>query len=87
MDRFGWAAGAVLSSAWALNQFFNKYQDRVESNQDFYRAYVADRITGFANHWMTFSGEMMMALMVIGAMVFFGRFKRWVWLLAGRVRW
>ncbi|HEV8147717.1 MAG TPA: O-antigen ligase family protein [Bryobacteraceae bacterium] len=77
----GWAAGAALSSAWALNQFFNKYQDAVEAHQDFYRAYVGDRITGFANHWMTFSGEMMMALMIIAALVFFAPYKQWRWWL------
>jgi O-antigen ligase len=79
----GWAAGAALSSAWALNQFLNKYQDSVEAHQDFYRAYVANRITGFANHWMTFSGEMMMALMIIAALVFFAPYKKWIWWLVG----
>src|SRR5258706_784575 len=67
----GWALGAALSSTWALDQFVTKYEDAMDAHQDFYRAYVASRITGFANHWMTFSSEMMMVLMVIAALAFF----------------
>jgi putative inorganic carbon (HCO3(-)) transporter len=71
----GWALAASLSAAWALNQFYNKYEDAKEAHVDFYNAYVASRITGFMGHWMTFSGHMMMALMVIGALAFFSRSK------------
>lgn len=80
---WGWALGATLSAAWALNQFYNKYQDAADAHLDFYRAYVADRITGFANHWMTFSGEMLMSLMIIAALVFFSTDRKWVWWLLG----
>jgi putative inorganic carbon (HCO3(-)) transporter len=73
-----WALGAALSSAWALNQFMNKYLDAMEEHRDFYTAYVGRRITGFADHWMTFSGEMMIVLMVISALVFFSKERRWV---------
>ena len=41
-------------------------------------AYVADRITGFMDHWMTFSKQMMMALLMVGAMVFFSTDRRWI---------
>jgi len=79
----GWAAAAAASSAWALNQFYNKYEDAKEAHHDFYRAYVADRITGFMDHWMTFSNQMMMALLVIAAIVFFSTGRRRVyWLVA-----
>ena len=73
---FGWTLAASLSAAWALNQFYNKYEDAQDAHTDFYHAYVADRITGFMSHWMTFSGQMMIALLVIGALVFFGRESR-----------
>jgi putative inorganic carbon (hco3(-)) transporter len=77
-----WAGAAALSAAWALNQFYNKYEDAVEAHQDFYRAYVSDRITGFTTHWMTFSEQMMLVLLVIGALVFFSTDRRWmVWLI------
>ena len=79
----GCAGAAALSAAWALNQFYNKYEDAVEAHQDFYRAYVADRITGFTTHWMTFSEQMMLVLLVIGAVVFFSTDRRWIaWLIA-----
>ena len=41
-----WAGAAALSAAWALNQFYNKYEDAKDAHQDFYQAYVTDRITG-----------------------------------------
>ncbi|HLW76611.1 MAG TPA: O-antigen ligase family protein [Bryobacteraceae bacterium] len=77
----GWALAAALSALLGLNQFYNKYEDAMEDHRDFYRAYVADRITGFMGHWMTFSGHMMMALLLIAALVFFGKGSRWRWWL------
>jgi len=74
----GWTLAASLSAAWALNQFYNKYEDAKEAHSDFYHAYVGDRITGFMSHWMTFSGQMMIALLVIGALLFFSQHKRWL---------
>jgi O-antigen ligase len=44
---------------------------------------VGARITGFMGHWMTFSGLMMMALMIALALVLFARERKWTpWLLA-----
>jgi putative inorganic carbon (hco3(-)) transporter len=78
----GWAAAAAASSVLALNQFYNKYEDAAEAHQNFYRTYVVNRITGFMGHWMTFAGEMMMALLVLAALVFFSTDRRWIgWLL------
>jgi len=79
----GWALAASLSSLWALEQFARKYVAAQTARRDFYNAYVADRVTGFMGHWMTFSGEMMIALLIIGAVVFFSTDRRWtVWLIA-----
>jgi putative inorganic carbon (hco3(-)) transporter len=76
------AGAAALSAAWALNQFYNKYEDAVEAHQDFYHAYVSDRITGFTTHWMTFSEQMMLVLLLLGAMIFFSTDRRWIgWLI------
>jgi putative inorganic carbon (hco3(-)) transporter len=69
----GWALAATLSSLWALKQFFEKYRAAEGAHQNFYTAYVDARITGFMGHWMTLSGELMMTLLVIGALVFFAR--------------
>ncbi len=73
---WGWALAASLSALWGINQFYNKYQDAMEAHQDFYKTYVVSRIGGFMSHWMTFSGHMMFALMVIGAFVFFSKWRR-----------
>jgi len=79
----GWVAAATASAGLGLYQFYDKYEDALEKHQNFYDAYVADRITGFLDHWMTFSGEMMMALLIAGALVFFCRDRRWVPYLVG----
>ena len=78
----GWALGAALSAAWGMVQFARKYQAAKAAHQNFYLAYVAARITGLMGHWMTFSGHMMIALLLIGALVFFGRYRKGdAWLL------
>jgi O-antigen ligase len=68
-----WSVAAAASAAWALNQFYNKYEDAMEAHQDFYQVYVGDRITGFTSHWMTFSEQMMIVLLVMGALLFFSK--------------
>jgi putative inorganic carbon (hco3(-)) transporter len=43
-------------------------------------------MTGFMSHWMTFSGQEMFALLMLGAFLFFapGALKRgWLWILCG----
>jgi len=79
----GWALGASLSALWSFEQFARKYEAARAAHQDFYGSYIGARITGFMGHWMTFSGEMMMALLLVAALVFFSRDRRWTgWLLA-----
>jgi putative inorganic carbon (HCO3(-)) transporter len=69
----GWVLAATLSSLWALKQFFEKYRAAELARQNFYSSYVDARITGFMGHWMTLSGELMMTLLILGALVFFAR--------------
>jgi putative inorganic carbon (hco3(-)) transporter len=79
----GWALGASLSALWSFVQFARKYEAARAAHQDFYGSYIGARITGFMGHWMTFSGEMMMALLLIAAVVFFSHDRRWIgWLVA-----
>ena len=81
----GWAAAATLSSAWGLKQFVERYHV-VGHAQNFYASYLDVRITGFMGHWMTFSGELMMALLVIAAMVLLARDRAVKpWLIAAAV--
>ena len=82
----GWAAAAALSSLWALKQFYEKYRAAELAHQNFYDSYVDARITGFMGHWMTLSGELMMALLVIAALLFFARERSGVrWLVTAAV--
>jgi hypothetical protein len=70
----GWAAAATLAGAWSFVQFAQKYRIAQATNQQFYFAYVTgERTTGFVGHWMTFSGLLMMALLMIGALLLFAR--------------
>jgi putative inorganic carbon (hco3(-)) transporter len=79
----GWAVAAVASSAWGFEQFARKYRAAEVSHRDFYLTYIGSRITGFMDHWMTFSGEMMMALLLVGSLVLFSRKQRGTgWLIA-----
>src|SRR5579885_2578948 len=80
----GWVAAASLSAAWSLEQFARKYHAARMQHRDFYTAYVANRVTGFMSHWMTFSGEMMMALMIVLALLLFApRTRCQTWLVGG----
>src|ERR1700722_3685407 len=75
---FGWAIAATCSSLWGLRQFIAKYRAAELAHQNFYSAYVDGRITGFMGHWMTLSGELMMALLLICALFFFDRDRTFV---------
>ncbi len=79
----GWAFAAALSALWALKQFLQKYRSAERAHQDFYTFYVDARVTGFMGHWMTLGGELMIALLLIGALVFFAKERQWTgWLIA-----
>jgi O-antigen ligase len=74
---------ATLSSLWALRQFFQKYRAAEQAHQNFYTSYVDARITGFMGHWLTLSSQLMMVLLVIGAILFFAKDRKWIaWLIA-----
>ncbi|MEQ1886991.1 MAG: O-antigen ligase family protein [Bryobacteraceae bacterium] len=81
-----WAAGGALSAFWSFEQLARKYHIALDKHQDFYTYYVANRITGFMGHWMTFSGEMMVVLLLILALLFFSSDRGWkMWLGAAIV--
>lgn len=75
-----WVALATASSLRGLWQFWASLAKARADGVDFYTAYVAHRITGFMSHWMTFSGEMMLALLVGVALLLWGGLsKRMKW--------
>jgi O-antigen ligase len=69
----GWVTGATLSALRGLWQFGAKYQQAAAAGQEFYSSYVASRITGFNSHWMTFSGQMMIALLFGASLLCWGK--------------
>ena len=75
-----WAAAASASALWSFVQFFLKRQKTLAQHGDFYLAYVADRVTGFMGHWMTFGAAQMAALILLVAILFHApptRHRRW----------
>lgn len=76
-----WAMAAGVSSGISVYQFIRSYQKSMSMTGDFYRDYVANRTTGAMSHWMTFSGEQMIVIAMLGAAVLFGRDKRRWWFL------
>jgi putative inorganic carbon (HCO3(-)) transporter len=83
---WGWALAATFSSLWALEQFFVKYRAAEQDHQNFYLSYIDARITGFMGHWMTLSGELMMTILVLGALVLFSKDRNGVvWLIAASI--
>jgi putative inorganic carbon (hco3(-)) transporter len=77
-----WAGLASISAIRGFVQFAGKMQQARQAGADFYDYYVAERITGFSNHWNTFSAQEMFALIMLGALLLFdGKLsKRWVWI-------
>lgn len=79
-----WVALGAAAAAWGLAQFGSKWMRAQAAGEEFYVAYVADRITGFMSHWMTFSSQMMFALLFGGALLLWGGLSRRArWWLAG----
>ncbi len=66
-----WAGAGALTAARGLVQFGEKYREASFLGQNFYTYYIGERITGFMSHWMTFSGQLMIVLVLIAAFLFF----------------
>jgi O-antigen ligase len=82
-----WAGFAALTAAWGCVQFAGKIREAhalgLGLSHGFYDFYVAERIKGFTSHWNTFSAEEMFALIMLAALLMFGRAPRsWIWLKA-----
>jgi O-antigen ligase len=80
-----WAGLACITALRGFVQFAEKMQQAHQSGVDSYAYYVNERITGFSSHWNTFSAQEMFALVMLGAILFFGVRvpKRWVWAICG----
>jgi putative inorganic carbon (HCO3(-)) transporter len=79
-----WAGAGTLTALRGLVQFGQKVQEAHVQGRSFYEYYIAERITGFTSHWMTFGGQEMFALLMTTAFLFFAciaRKRAWLWLL------
>jgi O-antigen ligase len=61
----------AASAIWSFWEYWLKWQAATMAGQDFYLAYVADRITGFMSHWMTFGAHMLIGFCLAGALLLF----------------
>ena len=81
-------AGALVALR-ALVQFREKVGQARAAGQNFYEYYVTERITGTMSHWMTFGGQEMFILLMVGAYLFFASSVRrrefWLVGLSGAV--
>ncbi|MEZ5356622.1 MAG: O-antigen ligase family protein [Bryobacteraceae bacterium] len=72
----GFAICGTASALWGLVQFARKYERAMSRHEDFYQAYVGDRITGFMSHWMTFASHLMIAFLIVAALVLLAKDRR-----------
>ena len=70
-------AAGTLSAVWSLLQYARKYSAAQAAGINFTDAYIADRITGFMSHWMTFGGTMMTVFLIGAAYFLFNKPIRW----------
>jgi O-antigen ligase len=69
--------GGALSALWSLVQYARKFAAAKSAGADFTSAYIADRITGFMSHWMTFGGTIMAVFLLAAAFLLFRRPRPW----------
>ncbi|MBV8730597.1 MAG: hypothetical protein JO336_12395, partial [Acidobacteriia bacterium] len=67
-----WAGVGALIAMRGFVQFAQRFKEAQELGRNFYDYYApADRMTGFMSHWMTFSGQEMLVLLMLAAFLFF----------------
>jgi len=79
-----WAGIGAFIAIRGFVQFAGKVKEAHDQGVNFYDYYApAERMTGFMSHWMTFSGQEMLALLMLGAFLFFAPSapkRGWLWL-------
>jgi putative inorganic carbon (HCO3(-)) transporter len=66
-----WAGAGSLSALLGLSQFLHRRQEALEQHAANYAFFLDNRITGFASHWATFSGEEMIVLLMLASFLLF----------------
>jgi putative inorganic carbon (hco3(-)) transporter len=79
----GWIAVGTFTAGRGLFQYVADVAGARAAHQNFYDFYIADRIRGFMSHWMTFSGQELFVLLLVGAFLLFSAdVKKWLWVAA-----
>lgn len=80
-----WGIAGAVTALWGVVQFVQKMHQAHVAGKTFYEYYTVERITGAMSHWMTFGGEEMFALLMLGSFLLFGPERSlrrlWPWLL------
>jgi putative inorganic carbon (hco3(-)) transporter len=77
-----WVGVGTITAGLGIFQFAHKWAQAIAQHRDFYDFYIDQRITGFQNHWMTFSGQELFLLLMLAAFLLFGpnvRRNAWIW--------
>jgi O-antigen ligase len=83
---YAWAVLGAVTAGRGFYQYIRDITLAREANMDFYHYYISGRISGFMSHWMTFSGQQLFILLLVGAYLLFAppRHERWwLWLPCG----
>jgi putative inorganic carbon (hco3(-)) transporter len=76
-----WIGVGTFTAGRGLLQYARDVARARATHQDFYNYYIADRISGFMGHWMTFSGQELFVLLLAAAFLLFDpQVKKWLWL-------
>jgi putative inorganic carbon (hco3(-)) transporter len=79
---YWWVATATCSALWGLVQFARTLRASLGAGGNLYFDLVSDRITGFMSLWMTFAGQLMIVLLVLGGLLLFAPEKARRWRIA-----
>lgn len=76
-----WMAVGTFTAGRGFLQFARDVAGARAAHADLYHFYIADRIRGFMSHWMTFSGQELFVLLLLGAFLLFAPdVKKRLWL-------
>ena len=68
---WAWVGVGTVTAGVGVVQFVHKWMQAVALHRDFYHFYLDQRITGFQNHWQTFSGQELYLLVMMAAYLLF----------------
>jgi len=77
-----WMLVGTATAGRGVVQFIHDVAAARAAHRDFYKFYIADRITGFQSHWMTFSGQELFILLLLIAFILYSaeaRKRLWLW--------